>query len=134
MLKPLLVAVLLTGLFTPIASAAPAATCLEPPTADKNELCVELVNDGKGVSAVGEFVPADSQVPATLKVKVQFQFIWPPTPFTLATKTVTGVGRLQAATDSTELPIDAYRVRACADGSTEISSRLYQVCTAWLQL
>ena len=135
MLKPILVAVFLTGLLTPIANAnaaTAAPTCLEPPTSDKNELCVELISyEGKEFAASGRFLAVDSAVPATLRVLVQQRLeMWPP-PITITEKTVTGTGELKALTDPGESRYDARTVRACAYGWTDIGARRYEVCTPW---
>jgi hypothetical protein len=132
MLKPLLVAVLLTGLCTPIAAAAPPSTCLEPPVSDKVELCVDILPyGGREFAAYSRFIPVDAQVPATLKVVVQQRREMWPDPTTVVEKTVTGAGGLSAVTDGAKVGDDATAVRACSTGWTEISSRSYEVCTRW---
>ncbi len=132
MLKPVLVAVFLTGLLTPVAAAAPSSTCLEPPTADKNELCVELLpSEGKEFAAQGRFAPADSAVPATLRVVVEQRLRMWPSPFVIAEGTATGTGELSVVTAPGASHQDADTVRACAHGWTDIGAHRYEVCTPW---
>ncbi|MEO6089359.1 MAG: hypothetical protein ABIQ18_40230 [Umezawaea sp.] len=132
MLKPLLVAVFLTGLLTPAAAAAPPSTCLEPPTSDKNELCVDVLPyTDKDFAGYGRFVPVDPTASATLTVVVQQRRDQWPEPITMAEKTTTGSGELSAVTGSGRIDADTRAVRACATGWTEFGSRKYQVCTPW---
>ncbi|MCS7483664.1 hypothetical protein ACFFQW_48200 [Umezawaea endophytica] len=132
MLKPLLVAVFLTGLLTPAATAVPAPTCLEPPTSDKTELCVELVSyEGKEFAADGRFASATPTAPATLRVFVQQRMDMLPRPITITEKTVTGTGELKALTDPGRSIPDVRTVRACAYGWTDIGAQRHEVCTPW---
>ncbi|WNV91357.1 hypothetical protein [Umezawaea sp. Da 62-37] len=134
MLKPLLVAVLLTGLCTPVAvgATAPPSTCLEPPVSDKNELCVDLLPySGKEFAGYGRFVPTAKDAPDQLDVVVQQSRTMWPEPLTIAKKTVTGNGEISAVTDAGAISADATAVRACATGFVLTGSRAYDVCTPW---
>jgi hypothetical protein len=134
MMKPLLVAVLLTGLCTPVASAvgAPPPICLEPPVADKNELCVNILSyGGKEFAGYGRFLAAPVQAPSFMRVYVEQRAEMWPEPILLVEKTVTGPGELSTITDGAPPRADARTVRACATGWTAISARRYEVCTPW---
>jgi len=132
MLKPLLAAVLLTGLFTPAALAAPSPTCLEPPTSDKNELCASVVTvTDKDFAASGRFLAADAAAPAWLTVAVQQRRDQWPEPITMAEKTTSGTGELTAVSGSGRIGADTRAVRACATGWTEFGAKKYEVCTPW---
>lgn len=133
MLKPVLVAVFLTGLFTPAATAATGApTCLEPPTSDKNELCAEVVDlNGKDYYARGRFLSTDPAAPAWLRVSVQQRRDQWPEPIVMAEKTTSGTGELVSVTGTGRIDADTRAVRACATGWTEFGSKQYEVCTPW---
>ncbi|PRY45821.1 hypothetical protein [Umezawaea tangerina] len=133
MMKPLLVAVLLTGLCTPVAAAAaPPSTCLEPPVSDKTELCVDLLPySGKEFAGYGRFVPAAKDAPDQLEVVVQQRREMWPEPLTIARKAVTGNGELSAVTDAGVISADATAVRACATGFVLTGSHAYETCTRW---
>ncbi|HEX6341896.1 hypothetical protein [Umezawaea sp.] len=132
MLKPMLVAVFLTGLFTPTATAAAAPTCLEPPTSDKNELCVEVLSlTDKDFYASGRFLSATPTATAWLTVSVQQRRDQWPEPITMAEKTTSGTGELTAVSGTGRIGPDTRAVRACAAGWTLVSARRYEVCTPW---
>jgi hypothetical protein len=133
MLKPVLVAVFLTGLLTPTATADTAAsTCLEPPTSEKNELCAEVLTiTDKDFAAGGRFRSTDPAAPAWLRVFVQQRRDQWPEPITMAEKTTSGTGELKAVSGSGRIDADTRAVRACATGWTEFGSKKYEVCTPW---
>jgi hypothetical protein len=130
MLKTVLAAVLLTGLATPIASAASNETCLYPPTADKTSLCAELLFADGNPFGVGRFAPTE-RVPGTLTVAVWARREMWPQPLKIAEKSESGLGELKVATDPVKPPADARSLQVCATARTELGTKSYEVCTPW---